>query len=83
MKPLISDKSVSRDRINLMEKEKIVNSESETDIFDKLISNIVKNRGIAVFDISVQNHRSILASRDTKKIVSFVSKKSPSKKKKR
>ena len=29
-----------------MEKEKIVNSESETaDIFDKLFSDIVKNRG--------------------------------------
>lgn len=67
-----------------MEKEKIVNSESETaDIFDKLFSDIVKNRGIAVFDISIQNHPSILASRDTKNIVSFVSKKSPSKKKKR
>ena len=49
-KPLIADKFVSRDRINLKEKKEIVKSESETaEILNKFFSNIVKNLGIPVY----------------------------------
>ena len=42
MKPLISDKSLLRDRINLMVKEQIVKSESKiVEILNKFFSNIV------------------------------------------
>ena len=42
MKPLISDKSLLRDRINLMVKEQIVKSESKiVEILNKFFLNIV------------------------------------------
>ena len=51
IKPLISDKSVSRNRKNLIEKKEKVKSESETaEILNKFFSNIVKNIGISVYD---------------------------------
>ena len=58
-KPLISDKFVSRDRIDLKEKKEIVKSESETaEILNKFFSNIVKNLGIPVyvdFNLIIEN----------------------------
>ena len=55
----MSDKSVSIDRINLIEKDEIVNSESETaKILNNLFSNIIKNLGIPVyndFDSVIEN----------------------------
>ena len=51
IKPPSSDKSVSRDRLNLIAKDEIVKSESETaKSLNKLFSNIVKNLGIPVYD---------------------------------
>ena len=51
IKPLDSDKSVSRDRINITEKEEIDKSKSEaTEILNKLFSNIVKNLVIPVYN---------------------------------
>ena len=93
IKPLISDKPISRDRINLIENKEIVKSESETvQIFNKFFSNIAKNLCIPVYNdfdpiienmkglvlkavLKYKNRPSILAIRDTQKIVSFVSKK--------
>ena len=51
IKSLDSDKSVSRDRINIIEKEEIDKSKSETtEILNKLFSNIVKNLVIPVYN---------------------------------
>ena len=59
IKPLISDKSVSRGRKNLIERKEKVKSESETaEILNKFFSNIVKNIGISVygdFDQIIEN----------------------------
>ena len=51
IKPLDSDKSVSRDRINIIEKEEIDKSKSEAaEILNKFFSDIVKNLGIPVYN---------------------------------
>ena len=51
IKPLISDKSVSRDQINLTEEKEIVKSKSEAaEVLNKFFSNIVKNLGIPAYD---------------------------------
>ena len=43
VKPLLSDKSVSREKINLTENEKMLTSESETaETLNRFFSNIVK-----------------------------------------
>ena len=43
VKPLLSDKSVSREKINLTENEKMLTSESETaETLNNFFSNIVK-----------------------------------------
>ena len=48
MKPLLSDKSRTRDRINISEKGKIVKTESETaESLNSFFSNIVKNLNIS------------------------------------
>ena len=48
MKPLLSDKSRTRDRINISEKSKIVKTESETaESLNSFFSNIVKNLNIS------------------------------------
>ena len=81
IKPLISDKSVPRERINLVEKKEIVKSESETaKILNKFFSNIIRNLGIPDYDnfnpiiknmkepvLEYKNHPIILAIRDTGK----------------
>ena len=51
VKPLLSDKSVSREKINLAENEKILASESETlETLNNLLSNIVKKLNIPRFN---------------------------------
>ena len=48
MKPLLSDKSRIRDRINISEKGKILTTESETaESLNSFFSNIVKNLNIS------------------------------------
>ena len=48
MKPLLSDKSRTRDRINISEKGKIIKTESETaESLNSFFSNIVKNLNIS------------------------------------
>ena len=51
LKPLLSDKSVSREKINLTENEKMLTSESETgETLNNFFSNIVKKLNIPKFD---------------------------------
>ena len=59
MKPLPSDKSRIRDRINISEKDKILKTESETaESLNSFFSNIVKNLNISryrEFDLATEN----------------------------
>ena len=51
VKPLLSDKSVSREKINLTENEKMLTSESETaETLNNFFSNIVKKLNIPKFN---------------------------------
>ena len=51
LKPLLSDKSVSREKINLTENEKMLTSESETaETLNNFFSNIVKKLNIPKFN---------------------------------
>ena len=59
MKPLLSDKSRIRDRINISKKGKILKTESETaESLNSFFSNIVKNLNISrysEFDLVTEN----------------------------
>ena len=51
VKPLLSDKSVSREKINLTENEKMLTSESETaETLNNFFSNLVKKLSIPKFN---------------------------------
>ena len=51
VKPLLSDKSVSREKINLTENEKMLTSEFETaETFNNFFSNIVQENNISKFN---------------------------------
>ena len=51
VKPLLSDKSVSREKINLTENEKMLTSEFETaETFNNFFSNIVQEDNISKFN---------------------------------
>ena len=51
VKPLLSDKSVSREKINLTENEKMLTSESETaETLNNFFSNIIRKRNIPKFN---------------------------------
>ena len=49
--PLLSDKSINNDNINLNENEYLINSQSKTaEVLNKFLSNIVKNLKIPEYE---------------------------------